>query len=64
MTELLSNALHCTRVISGFPSGSECKECACNARDPGSIRVGKIPWIRERQSTLVFLLENSMDRRG
>ena len=26
--------------------------------------VGKIPWRREEQPTLVFLLENSMDRRA
>ena len=35
--------------ITGFPSGSTGKECACNAGDLGSIPgLGKIPWRRER----------------
>ena len=44
MTERLSKALHYTRVISGFPSGSEGKDSACNARDPGLIpELGRFP---------------------
>ena len=40
----------------GFPGGSDGKEPACNARDPGLIaRSWKIPWRRERQPTPVFL---------
>ena len=39
----------------GFPGGSDGKESACNAGDPGSIYWGKIPWRREWQPTLVFL---------
>ena len=28
----------------GFPDGSDGKESACSAGDPGLIQVGKIPW--------------------
>ena len=45
----------------GFSGGSDGKECACNARDWGSI-PGKIPWRREWLSTLVFLPGEFMDR--
>ena len=34
----------------GYPGGSDGKESACNAGDPGSI-----PWRRERLLTPVFL---------
>ena len=37
-------------------SGADSQESACNAGDPGSIPgVGKMPWRREWQPTLVFL---------
>ena len=41
----------------GFPSGSNCKESACNAGDQRSIpgSEGKIPWRREWLPTSVFL---------
>ena len=40
----------------GFPGGSDGKESACNAGDPGSIPgSGRFPWRREWQPTLVFL---------
>ena len=40
----------------GFPSGSDGKESACNAGDPGSIPgSGRFPQRRDRLSTLVFL---------
>ena len=40
----------------GFPGGSDGKESACNAGDPDSIPgFGKIPWRRDRLSTLVFM---------
>ena len=36
-------------TFMGIPSGSDGKESACNARDPGSVPgSGKIPWRRER----------------
>ena len=40
----------------GFPGGSDSKESACNAEYPGfDSWVGKIPWKKEWQYTLVFL---------
>ena len=39
--------------LLGFPGGSDGKEPACNAGDPGSIL--KIPWRRAWQPTPVFL---------
>ena len=42
----------------GFPAGSDSKESACNARDPGSIPgLGRNPWRREWLPTPVFLSE-------
>ena len=42
--------------VWGFPSGSDGKESACNAGDPGLIPwIRKIPWRRKRQPTPVFL---------
>ena len=39
-----------------FPGGSDSKESACNAEDPGSIPgVRKIPWRKEWLLTPVFL---------
>ena len=40
-------------VPGDSPDGSEGKESTCNAGDPGSTRVGKIPW-RTWQPTPVF----------
>ena len=39
----------------GFPDGSDGKESACNAGDPGLIAGLGIPWRRKWQSTPVFL---------
>ena len=40
----------------GFPGGSDGKESACNAGDPGSdLWIGKIPWRKEWKPTPVFL---------
>ena len=40
----------------GFPSGSDSKESACNAGDPGSIPgSGRCPWRWKWQPTTVFL---------
>ena len=41
----------------GFLGGSDGKESAWNAGDPGLITVGKIPWRRTWQPTPVFLPE-------
>ena len=49
-----------------FPGGTSGKEPICQCRKPktGGFKpwVRKIPWRREQQPTLVFLLENPMDR--
>ena len=43
-------------ITWSFPGGSDGKEPACNAGDPGSIpRSRKIPWKREWLLTLAFL---------
>ena len=44
----------------GFSGGSDGKESACSAGDPGSI-PGKTPWRRKWQSTPVFLPGKSHD---
>ena len=54
-----------THVITynSFPGGSDGKESACNAGDPGfDPWVGKIPWRRRRNPLQYSCLENSMDR--
>ena len=39
-----------------LPGGSDCKESSYNAGDPGSIPgLGRLPWSRKWQPTLVFL---------
>jgi len=43
----------------GFPSGSDSKESACSAGDPGSV-----PWRREWLPTPVFLPEESHGQRS
>ena len=44
-----------TCIRSGFPGSSEIKNPPTNAGDAFHPRVGKIPWRREWQPTLVFL---------
>ena len=47
----------------GFPDGSDSKESACSAGDPGSIPgSGRSPGEGNGNPTPVFSLENSMDR--
>ena len=47
-----------------YLGGSDGKESACNVRDPGLIPwVGKIPWRRAWQPTLVFLPGESHGQR-
>ena len=51
---LLFNTL--SRFVMGFPGGSDGKEFACNAGDPGSIPGwGRSPGEGNGQSTPVFL---------
>ena len=55
----------CIIMILGFPGGSEVKASASNAGGPGSIPgVGKIPWRRKWQPTLVFLPGESHGQRS
>ena len=41
-------------IPGAFPGSSADKESACNAGDPSSIWIGKIPWRREWLPTPVF----------
>ena len=42
--------------IGGFPGGSDGKESACSAGNPGSVPgSGRVHWRREWQPTPVFL---------
>ena len=52
---ILIEKLIYARCLEGFPSGSDGKESACNAGDPGSIPGLEDPWRREWQPALVFL---------
>ena len=40
--------------MTDLPGSSVGKESACNAGDPSSIWIGKIPWRREWLPTPVF----------
>ena len=52
-----------TPVFLGFPGGSDSKESACNARDPGLIPVlGRSPGEAHGYPLQYSCLENSMDR--
>ena len=47
----------------GFPCGTDSKESACNAGDPGSIPgSGRSPGERNGNPLQYSCLENSMDR--
>ena len=49
--------------VMGFPGGSDCKESACNAGDPGSIPgLGRSPGEETGCPLQYSCLENSMDR--
>ena len=60
---LESVTLISSQVLKGFPGGASDKEPACQGRRHKRLRfdswVGKIPWRRARQPTLVFLLGES-----
>ena len=58
-----TKALPCGQHFQGFPSGSDGKESACNAGDPGSIPGWeKSPGEREWLPTPVFLPGEFQDR--
>ena len=44
----------------GFPGGSDGKETACNAEDPGSIPGGRSPGLGNGNPLLYSCLENPM----
>ena len=47
----------------GFPGGSDSKESACNAGDPGSIpALGRSPRVGNGNPLQYSCLENSMDK--
>jgi len=49
--------------IPGFPCGSDGKESACDAGDPGSVsRFGRFPGEANGNPLQYSCLENSMDR--
>ena len=49
--------------VMGFPDGSDGKESACNAGDPGSIsELGRSPGEENGNPLQYSCLENSMDR--
>ena len=61
---LFCKFLHLDCDAEVFPFGSDGKESACNMGDRGLIPwVGKIPWRRARQPTLVFLPGESHGQR-
>ena len=50
-------------LILGFPEGSDGKESACNARDPGSIpEWGRSPGGGNGNTLQYSCLENAMDK--
>ena len=50
------SSVEASYCVLGFPGGSVGKESACQCRTRGfSPWVGKIPWRRKWQPTLVFL---------
>ena len=49
--------------MTGFPGGSDSKESACNAEDPGLIPgSGRSPGEENGNPLQYFCLENPMDR--
>ena len=61
--EVGSRSLEDKRVFKGFPSGSDGKESACNAEDPGMMPGwGRSPGEGNGNPLQFSCLENSMDR--
>ena len=52
-------------IFKGFPGGSDGKESACIAGDPGSVPwVGKNPWRRKWQPIPMFVPGKSHGQRS
>ena len=67
ITQYAHNACFITVIlgvmVEGFPGGSNGKESACNAGDPGSIPgLGRSPGGGNGNPLQYSCLENSMDR--
>ena len=62
--KLLATSTHKVNILNkGFPGGSDGKESACNAGDPGLIPgSGRSPRERTGYPLQYSCLENSMDR--
>ena len=57
---IFSQEIH---VVKGFPGGSDSKESACNAENPGSIPgLGRSPGEGNGYPLQYSCLENSMDK--
>ena len=53
----------CVCIYVGFPGGSDSKQSACNAGDPGSIpESGRFPGEGHGNPLQYSCLENSMER--
>ena len=51
------------RILEGFPGGSDSKESACNAEDPGLIPgLGRFLGEGNGNPLQYYCLENSLDR--
>ena len=63
-TYMVQIFLYFTKKKIGFPGGSEGKESACNAGDPGSIPgLGRSPGEGNGNPLLYSCLENPMDEK-
>ena len=65
MEEMVARKPICRQfgVFTGFPGGSNSKESACNAGDPGSIpEFGRFPGERSGYPLQYSCLENPTDR--
>ena len=60
--EYKSMEINAIYIYIGFPGGSDGKEIACNAGDPGSIPGERYPEGENDHPLQYSCLENSMDR--
>ena len=60
--EYKSMEINAIYIYMGFPGGSDGKEIACNAGDPGSIPGERYPEGENDHPLQYSCLENSMDR--
>ena len=61
---MFTHTLYLLLHIKGFPGGPDCKESACNAKDPGSVLgSGRSPGEGHGYPLQHSYLKNSMDRK-